>query len=161
MLSGTYGVCVVTPYTCAMDALVICIGNKARGDDGVARLVAELLEDVLPQTCGLISEPQLDIVMAEDLADAELVVFVDAERREWPEVKVAEVEPTVASSHAHAVDPGGLLALAQTLYAAHPNTLLVSVAGPDMDHGEGLSETARAASLEAARTVLDLVARYV
>lgn len=142
-----------------MDALVICIGNKARGDDGAARLVAELLEDDLPLTCGLISEPQLDVVMAEDLADAGLVIFVDAERREWPEVRVDELEPTVAATHAHAIDPGGLLALAQTLYDAQPYALMVSIAGPEMDHDDSMSDTARTASLEAARTVLDLIAR--
>jgi len=140
-----------------MDTLVICIGNKARGDDGAARLVGELLEDVVPASCELVSQPQLDVVLAEQVADASLVVFVDAQRRDAPAVRVDDVEATVPASHAHALDPGALLALVHALYDARPRALLVSIAAPDMDHGEGLSETARAASLEAARTVLELV----
>ncbi len=136
---------------------MICIGNKARGDDGVARLVGELLESRLPAGVTLINEPQLDIVMAEEIAQARFVAFVDAERRNDPPVAVDDVVAGTAGTHAHAIDPPGLLSLATTLYGAAPPTVLVSVAGPHMGHGEGLSHTARAASEEAARVTLELL----
>lgn len=140
-----------------MDTLILCIGNKARGDDGVARRVAELIADRLPASAKLISTPQLDIVMAEDAAAARLVVFVDAERRSEPAIRVETQHPGTTGSHAHAIDPAGLLTLAATLYAAAPEALLVSVAGPEMDHDEGLSAIAEAASFEAASEVLRIM----
>lgn len=142
-----------------MRTLVICIGNKARGDDGAGRLVGESIESLLPADVTLINRPQLDVVMAEDIARAALVVFVDAERRDKPAVSVDEITAGTAGTRAHAVDPAGLLALAGALYGSTPRSLLVSIAGPRMGHGEGLSDTARAASEEAARVVLDLVSR--
>lgn len=137
--------------------LILCIGNKARGDDGAARYVAELLDGRLPEHTQLISTPQLDIVMAEDVAQADRVLFVDAARRDLPAVHVQSQGAGTAGTHAHAVDPAGLLALASTLYGAEPPALLVSIAGPEMGHEEGLSKTAKAASEEAAFVVLGLL----
>lgn len=141
-----------------MKTLVICYGNKSRGDDGAGRLVGEILAERLPEGVALLNEPQLDVVMAEDIAHARTVVFVDAERRESPAVTVDNVTPGTAGTHAHSVDPPGLLSLAETLYSRAPRALLVSIAAPEMGHAEGLTNTARAASEEAARVVLELVA---
>lgn len=139
------------------ETLVICVGNKARGDDGVARRVAARLSGALAGDVDLRSVPQLDIVLAEDVARASLVVFVDAECREAPPVHTDALHPDATTSNAHALQPSGLLALAATLYGAEPQTWLVSVAAPQMGHEEGLSATAEAASVEAASEVLRLV----
>ncbi len=145
-----------------MDMLVICIGNKARGDDGAARRTAELLEGRLPESARLVSRPQLDIVMVDDIDRAETVVFVDAERRNIPAVSIAPLTPSresTSSPAAHALDPETLLSLVASLYGKVPEAHLVSIAAPDMEHGEGLSETAKAASEEAAFAVLNLLTR--
>jgi hydrogenase maturation protease len=133
------------------------MGNKARGDDGAGRRVAELIEDQLAGDVVLISTPQLDVVMAEQVAAASAVVFVDAERRSAPAVRVDELVADTAHTNAHAIDPAGLLALAETLYGATPQASIVSVAGPEMGHGEGLSETAEAASREAASVAISVL----
>lgn len=126
---------------------IVCIGNKARGDDGVARRVAELLEGRLPAHVGLLSAPQLDIVLAERVAQAERVVFIDAERRAEPPAMWARLEPSAARSNAHALDPAGLLALVEVLYDAKPDALLLSLAAPEMGHEEGLSPVAEESAL--------------
>lgn len=148
---------VTEPYTLHMNALVICIGNKARGDDGAARLTGELLATQLAGAAEVINEPQLDVTMAENISRAELVVFVDAQRRSEPAVAVESVESRPAADYSHALDPGGLIALAAALYAVRPKALLVSIAAPEMDHRESLSHTARHAATEAARTVIELL----
>lgn len=140
-----------------MDSIIICIGNKARGDDGAARRTADLLEGRLPEGVGLMSRPQLDVVMAEDLSHVLLVVFVDAERRTDPPVDVRLVAKDTISADTHGLTPGALLALAHALYGCAPRALLVSIAGPEMGHTEGMSETAEAASEKAASVVLDLL----
>lgn len=137
--------------------LVICIGNKARGDDGAGRRVAELLEEADRADLDIISTPQLDVVMAERVYESSRVIFADAERREAPGVRIDELLPDTANTNAHAVDPPGLLALASTLYGNAPGALMVSIAGPHMEHAEGLSETAEAASREAASRIIALL----
>lgn len=148
---------VTEPYTLRMSALVICIGNKARGDDGAGRLTGELLATRLAGSVMVINQPQLDITMAESISCADTVIFVDAQRRSHPAVTVEAVEAHPATDYAHALDPGGLLALAHALYGAQPEALLVSISAPEMDHQDGLSATASKAAREAANTVLELL----
>jgi len=141
--------------------LIICVGNEARGDDGVAHRVARLLTRAdggaeLPQGVRLLSGSGLDFAMAEDVAACDLLVVVDAERREAPAVEVRKLSAGTAKHSGHAIDASGLLALAQALYGATPGALLVSVAAPEMSHSDVLSDTARAASEEAALVVRDL-----
>lgn len=131
--------------------LVICIGNEARGDDGVARLVGRGL--AAEAGMRVLSEPQLDVLMAEEIAAADRVTFVDAERREEPPVRVEPIGATsfVPGATTHALDPAGLLALASALYAAAPPARLVTLAAPAMGHGDELSPVAAQAADEALR----------
>lgn len=155
-----------------MAILVICIGNLARGDDGVARHVADALKRPgLPANVDLVSAPQLDVVMAEGMANAGRVIVVDAERRSEPAIKIERIDLTGenaapatpqgafprGSMPGHALDPRSLVLLARTLYGSVPAVFLVTVAAPEMGHGEALSATAAAARDEATRSVLALL----
>jgi Ni,Fe-hydrogenase maturation factor len=100
----------------------------------------------------------LDIAMAEDVAAAEHVIVVDAERREHPAVDVREIREEGAPAQAHSVDMPSLLWTARALYGRAPSAWLVTVAAPRMEHGSSLSSTAEAASLEAASAVEGLLA---
>ena len=136
---------------------VICIGNVARGDDGVAHRVAALLRDRLPEDATLVVAPQLDVAMADDLGEVSIAVIVDAERRAEPAVEVRRVEAAPAGEYGHAFEPGHLLDIAWSLYSARPRIWLVTRAAPDMDHAEGLSSTAEAAANAGAERVLELI----
>jgi len=143
------------------DTLIICIGNDARGDDGAAHEVARLLAAPdapgLPGGTRLVTATGLDFAMAQDVAASRTLVVVDAERRDAPAVEVRILSAGTTGHSGHAIDPPGLLALAQALYGAAPEAVLVSVAAPDMSHSQTLSETAQAASHEAAATVRSVV----
>ncbi len=147
-----------------MTTTIIAIGNVARGDDGVAHRVLEhlggLLSDEERDGLDQIAVHQLDFGMTADLAETDLVIFIDAERRAEPPVEVADVVPGPGVASLHGVDPEGLLGLAETLYGSAPKGLLVSVAAPLMEHVDGLSPTAEAASEEAASVVRALLAEY-
>lgn len=136
-----------------MDTLVICIGNVGRGDDGVAHRVAALLPDT---GAHIITTHHLDVALAEDVARAQAVIFVDAERRETPLSASQRLSPG-SGGHVHEVGPEGLLGVAEMLYGHAPDAWLVTVAAPDMGHGEGLSTTAEAASEEAASMVRNIL----
>jgi hypothetical protein len=98
----------------------------------------------------------LDVAMAADVAECELLVVVDAERREAPAVEVRQIVAGTASHSGHGIDAPGLLAVAAALYSATPRALLVSVAAPEMGHSESISDVAEAASEEAASVVREL-----
>lgn len=133
--------------------LVICVGNPARGDDGVAHRVAALLEG--RDDLDVVALSQLDVTLAEDVAAREVAIVVDAARRAFPAVSVERVEASaVRTSSGHELDCGMLLALAEDLYGGRPELWLVGVAAPEMEHSWELSDTAEAASVEAASAVL-------
>lgn len=140
-------------------ALVICIGNVARGDDGVAHSVAELLGSQPPAGTILTVAVDLDVAMARDVAETGLLLIVDAERRSEPAVRVEPIPRGVSGrATGHGMDAPTLLALASSLYGSEPDeALVVSVAAPEMGHDEGLSPIAEAASREAASIVARLI----
>jgi Ni,Fe-hydrogenase maturation factor len=95
--------------------------------------------------------------MAESVACSDIVVIVDAIRRESPAVSMERLSAGPSRPTGHAIDAPGLLSLAKQLYGAEPITWRVAVAAPEMPHREQLSETAETASLEAASVVLRLL----
>ncbi len=147
-----------------MATTIIAIGNVTRGDDGVAHRVLERLETQLTDAecegLALTAVHQLDFGMTSELAETGFVIFIDAERRGEPAVEVIEVVPGPGVASLHGVDPDGLLGLAETLYGTAPPAFLVSVAAPIMEHVEGLSDIAEAASIEAASVVRALLAEH-
>lgn len=147
-------------HTVTMDtALIICIGNVARGDDGVAHHVARRLSELtLPAEVRVVTATDLDVAMAEEVASAGLVLIVDAVRRAFPPVTVEALSPGPAvRPTGHTIDAPSLLALAEALYGRAPAATLVAVAAPEMGHTEALSATAEAASLEAASVIAALL----
>lgn len=139
--------------------LIICIGNIARGDDGAAHRVADLAEAAgLPAGTRLLRAVGLDVAMAADVADAEQLVIIDAQRRHAPAVEVERIRPGPAMRPTgHAIDAPSLLALSETLYGRTPPAWVLAVAAPEMGHGETLSETAMAACEEAAIELFSLL----
>jgi hydrogenase maturation protease len=141
------------------NSLIVCIGNVARGDDGVAHAVYEQLLDSPPDRALLVCAVDLDVAMASDVAQTDLLIVVDAQRRSEPAVVLSQI-PATASGRAtgHGMDAPTLVSLASSLYGHTPKrAVVVSVAAPQMGHGVGLSRTARAASSEAARAVRELI----
>lgn len=142
----------------AQRTLVICIGNTARGDDGIAHRVARLIAaDATKHGATVVTAVGLDVAMAEDVMKARRLIVVDAERRVEPPVTISAIQPGTAAHSGHSIDAPGLLAVTASLYGSAPPATLVSVAAPHMGHGATLSAMAKAASEEAAHTVTSLL----
>ncbi len=110
--------------------------------------MAEMLVD---ESLDVMTVAQLDVTLAEAVAGASRVVFVDSERRISPPVTVQPVEASsVDPGSAHGLEPGAMITLVAALYGEKPECWLVSVAAPHMGHGEGLSAIAAEAAAEAA-----------
>jgi hydrogenase maturation protease len=137
--------------------LLLGYGNTLRGDDGVGPKLAEAvgglnLAGVEARSCALLT-PEL----AEPIARARRVVFVDAAMDGSPQV---ECRPLAAgkSSHvlAHAVEPATLLALARDVFGRAPQAWLVTIPIETVELGEALSPLAQAGL----RTALAWVRRF-
>jgi hydrogenase maturation protease len=123
--------------------LVIGYGNELRRDDGVGPCIARAVADWgLPDVCAL-AVHQLTPELAEALAGAREVFFVDAAAGADVAVQVHPVPPDAGSLPlGHISSAAELLALAEALYGRRPRAWLVSVPARDFDFGEGLSPTA-------------------
>lgn len=138
-----------------MHTVVLAIGNTLRGDDGVAAHVADLL--------GTRSElevrrvHQLTPELAEEVAHAAAVVFVDAD----PGVAEARLERLVpapnCSPFTHKVTAGELVMLAEKLYGFQGAAYLCHVPAAKFTAGDSLSEVAEAGAGAAVECVLALL----
>jgi hydrogenase maturation protease len=139
-----------------MRTVVLAIGNTLRGDDGVADRVANLLGE--PSGVDVRRVHQLTPELAEELAHATAVVFVDAD----PGAAEARVERLVPapqrSPFTHTVTPGDLVLLAEQLYGFQGVAYLCHVPARNFMEGDSLSEVAEAGARAAAECVLALLA---
>ena len=118
--------------------LVIGIGNLLRGDDGVGGLLAEEV--------GGRSVQQLTPELAAELAELEVVVFIDA----WlapagAKPQLVEVIPAAGAPDTHRLEPAQLLAISQALYGRAPAACLLQVPAHAFEHGNTLSVEIQAA----------------
>jgi hydrogenase maturation protease len=127
--------------------VLIAIGNTLRRDDGAAHRVLDLLGAVEGIRCH-----QLTPEMAEEIAGAERVVFIDADI----EPGEARIEPldegsAIGRSPTHFVHPAELVALARQLFGFQGKAWLCHVPGEDFSDGEDLSPVAEASATAAAK----------
>ena len=140
--------------------LVIGYGNPVRADDGVGPYLARALEKELPG-CRFLTPHQLSPELAEDVAQSDLVIFLDAEWEGTPgQVKAYELKPAPhrqTASFTHQMDPEVLLTAAEVLYGRSPRAFVVSVTGADFGFSEAFSPEVERAIPEMIREAKRLI----
>jgi hydrogenase maturation protease len=142
------------------DLLVIGYGNELRGDDGAGPRVARAVAGWgLPGVRSL-AVHQLAPELAEEMARAERVAFVDAAAGAegvvcWRRLRAA----TGPARLGHASDPAWLLGLARLLYGRSPEAWLATAPARDLGYGAGLSPEA-ARGVEAVLGRIAALARH-
>ncbi|MCD6302919.1 MAG: hydrogenase maturation protease [Anaerolineae bacterium] len=155
--------------------LLIPYGNASRRDDGVAFHIARRLlerlgleaEDVegtstydVHDGLTIMGVHQLAPELAQDLAEVDVVVFIDAHvpGMAWDDVHWERIEGELRPSMVtHLLKPESVLALCEALYQRSPKAYVLSVLGTDFDFGMALSEQAQALVDPAVDKVLDLM----
>ena len=128
----------------AAGLLVIGYGNTLRGDDGVGPKVADAVEALGLPGVRTLSCPLLTPELAEPIARAGSVVFVDAAVDTPLEVRCRKLEPAASSQVvAHTPGPATLLALARDVYGHAPEAWLLTIPVTEMGVGEALSALAQ------------------
>jgi hydrogenase maturation protease len=125
--------------------LIIGYGNTLRRDDGVGPKVAEAVATLNLPGVHALAAPLLTPELAESVALAKCVVFVDASVDRPRRVRWRKLVPAKSSRiTAHAADPCTLLALARDLFGHAPEAWWLTIPAEDLGFGEELSATTRA-----------------
>jgi hydrogenase maturation protease len=131
--------------------LILACGNTLRSDDGVGPWLAEWAGERFRGDAGIqiLSRQQWTPELAEDLAQAQSVIFIDCSLESEPGhvdlVPVVPADPNAAIATHHLGAPE-LLALARELYGSAPkNALLLTVGAASTEIGERFSDAVKAA----------------
>jgi len=132
------------------EILVIGYGNTLRGDDGVGPRVAEAVGELhLPGVRTLIC-PLLTPELADPIARAGKVIFVDAAVDAPRAVQWRRLEPRESLQlMAHAADPRTMLALARDVFGRAPEAWWLTIPAIALGFGEELTPTAQRGLAEA------------
>jgi|HubBroStandDraft_1064217.scaffolds.fasta_scaffold249501_1 hydrogenase maturation protease len=126
--------------------LILACGNTLRGDDGVGPWLADWIEQRFRAGSGIrvISRQQWMPELAEDIAQAHSVIFIDSSASAAPgSVSLVPVEAAAPGSAiaTHHLSAPELLALALEFYGAAPqNACLLTVGAGSTELGEQFSE---------------------
>ncbi|QQS50190.1 MAG: hydrogenase maturation protease [Bacteroidota bacterium] len=128
--------------------LVYGYGNPGRQDDGLGILLAEHIEDWAKkhQYNSVFTDTnyQLNIEDAYDLNQFDIVIYADASLEEVDQFKLEILEPNMnAGFSMHAVSPGYILGLCQSIYESIPKAYLLHIKGYEWEFMAGLSTQAK------------------
>jgi hydrogenase maturation protease len=144
-----------------MDYLIIGYGNTLRGDDGAGQRVAERVSDWNLTNARSLCLHQLTPEVAAEIAEAEVVIFVDAltpTEETITQVQITQLEAEETPSQwAHFQDPRSLLLLTQKLYGKTPIAYQVGIPAENFAFGESLSTTTEAAVEQALAEIHKLI----
>jgi hydrogenase maturation protease len=137
--------------------LIIGFGNPMRTDDGLGWHAAQFLRGRFStEQAQVIAAYQLAPEMARAVADASVVIFIDAEQGATPgRVTARAVQPRAEAprTFTHHLSPAALIACARLLFQKMPPAHLVTVSASEFCPGESLTKPVAAAVDEVARQV--------
>jgi hydrogenase maturation protease len=134
--------------------LVIGLGNPSRGDDAIGPRALDKLAALGLADVELLTDFQLQIEYALDVAGRREVVFIDASVDASEPFEFAAVTPAAdASATTHALSPAAVLDTCERLGCEPPPAYVLAIRGYRFDLGEPLSRQA-AQNLDAAIAML-------
>jgi hydrogenase maturation protease len=143
-----------------MRCLILACGNTTRSDDGVGPFLAEWAAERFRSNANVrvVSRQQWTPELAEEIAAADSVIFVDSSANSTPgHVRLIPVEAKAGNSGTatHHVDAPELLGLTRALYGSRSgHAMLLTVGTGSTEFGETFSERVEAA-LPRAKGILE------
>lgn len=147
------------------ELLIFGYGNPSRGDDALGPLLVERLEPLLSRAdrCNAggietLTDFQLQVEHALDLAGRRLVLFVDAHLDCPSPWRLSALRAVADASYStHAISPASVLRVYEDIEAvAPPPSFLLGIRGERFELGEPLTQQAAAHLDEALALVLAL-----
>ncbi len=147
--------------------LILACGNTLRSDDGIGPWLAQWAEEKFRDDPNIrvISRQQWTPDLAEDIAQAESVLFIDCSIESAPgSVRVLDAEPSASTQGLATHHQGApeLLALARGLYNSLPGkSAQLTIGAGSTELGETFSEPVLDAIPEACRLLEETAARLL
>lgn len=141
--------------------LIIGYGNTLRSDDGAGQIVANQIASWnLPRVRSL-AVHQLTPELAEDVARADIVIFVDAvipsqQNSDKIEIKTLKYSEKYLNS-GHTADPQSLLYLSNFLYKKLPLAYWILIPAINFDFGEEISFLAQQGITQALLAIKQII----
>ena len=144
--------------------LIYGYGNPGRQDDGLGNAFVQRLEEWVNQKqipgFEFDSNYQLNIEDAANIADKDMVIFVDASEEDIEDFILTPIDETAQVTFTtHAASPGYIVKLCRELYDHVPDSYLLHIKGYEWEFREGLSEQAKL-NLEKALESLQTKLKY-
>jgi hydrogenase maturation protease len=132
----------------AKKILIYGYGNPGRQDDGLGNAFVQRLENWAEEEqlkgFEFDSNYQLNIEDAANIADKDLVVFVDASNEEIDDFILTPVNSSsTVTFTTHAASPGYIVNLCREMYNDAPPAYLLHIKGYEWEFKEGLSQMAQ------------------
>jgi hydrogenase maturation protease len=143
--------------------LILACGNTLRGDDGVGLWLAEWAEQRFSDqpSVRILADHQWTPELAEDVANAESVLFIDCSLASPPgAINFTPVEPAEAGrkQSTHHLDASQLVALARDLYGSLPlKAHQLTIGAGSTGLGERFSPAVTATLPEACRLIEETI----
>jgi hydrogenase maturation protease len=138
--------------------LVLGYGNPGRQDDGLGPAAAGLIGDLGWPHVTAFDTYQLDIEDAMDVAEHDIVWFVDAARLGPSPFAVRALAPlSTLEFTSHLVRPETILAMARRYFGAEPQAFLLAIRGYEFEFVEALTPGASDNLRQAAAMLADRI----
>jgi hydrogenase maturation protease len=143
--------------------LVLGYGNTLRCDDALGVLAAEAVAQWGLPGVRVLTTFQLLPELAEEIAAAARVVFVDARVDDRAagviarRLELSDGDAAGGLGWTHMASPSVLVHLAEHVYGHRPEAWVVSIPAFDLGYGEGLSDAGAAALAEAIERIAALL----
>ncbi len=133
--------------TTEQNILIYGYGNPGRQDDGLGIFLTEKVDNWIKEknlkSIKVDCNYQLNIEDAAEIADKDLVVFVDASKEDINDFLFTEVKPSDKTEFSmHAVSPSYIFNLCNIIYNKAPDTYLLHIKGYKWDFLKEMTEQA-------------------
>ena len=116
--------------------VVIGYGNPGRGDDGAGPLLAERVEQWALPAVEVVSDYQLNVEHAADVAESDLAIFIDASVDAPEPWELRPLAPANRNDFTtHAMLPETVLETSDKVYGARPPSFVLAVRGDNFELG--------------------------
>lgn len=127
-----------------LDVLILGYGNTLRRDDALGIYAAHALHDFYCTDGGIrvLATSQLTFDLAEDISQAQMILFIDAAAAGLPgDIHSEEIQPADEKVRfTHHWTPRTLLMLSKQLYGRAPYAVILTMATVSSEVGVGLSQ---------------------
>lgn len=146
-----------------MNYLVIGYGNTLRSDDGAGQIVADQVAAWKLPNLRSLAVHQLTPELAEDIANVDTVIFVDAvipsqQKSDKIEIKILEYSDKYSNS-GHTENPRSLLYLSKIVYDKSPLAYWILIPAINFDFGEDISSLTRQGITQSLLAIKEIIAR--